>query len=115
MIETFNSFEYVATQLPPLLEPSLASARQDQRSDARAIIVGGAFGPKEIASARELPHSNRVPWLQDNKFRPTGEWQAMTAEDLATDFVHRVKSCLREHGLVAGVRVDIGPGELWFY
>ena len=55
------------------------------------VIVGGAFTPEEINLARQLPHSHRVPWLQDNKFRATEEWQAMTTEDLATDFVDRVK------------------------
>lgn len=105
MIKTFHSFDGSEVQLPPFLESSAAFA----------VIVGGAFTPETIHSARQLPHAGNVPWLQDNKFKPPEEWQAMTAEDLATDFVDRVKACLRNNGVVPGCPSGIGAGSLWLY
>lgn len=79
------------------------------------MVVGGAFTGEMIQAARQLPHSDKVPWLQDNKFKPTEEWQAMTAEDLSTDFVDRVKACLRTNGVVPGCSDGVGAGALWLY
>lgn len=104
-IKTFHSFDNVENQLPPLLEAP----------QALAVIVGGAFTSEQIQSARKLPHSNKVPWLQDSKFKPTEEWQALTAEALATDFVDRVKACLRTNGVVPGAASGTGAGILWLY
>lgn len=39
----------------------------------------------------------------------------MTAEALATDFVDRVKVCLRNNGIVPGVAQGAGAGALWTY
>ena len=105
VIKTFHSFEGSEVNLSPLLE----------QPSAFAGIVGGAFTPEMIQAARQWPNSERVPWLQDNKFKRAEEWQAMTAEQLATDFVDRVKICLRSNGVVPGCETGTGAGALWLY
>ena len=118
----FHSMEAVKTHLPSLLGHSedaeenwSGGGKSGECCCAKALIIGGAFEKEVIEPVRQLPGSDRVPWLQDNKVWTTEEWQAMSKEDVAVSSAERMKRCLWENGLVPGAVDGVGAGDVWLY